>query len=92
MEQAKWALFLKSFFEISEAIPLAQGSYSIYVPFANDTGDAGQIHKRRSTLENPANPWLKVHVLASMYKLWQIFPGKGSKGKKKGNKTGILFG
>lgn len=81
-EQAKWALFLKSFFEISEAIPLAQGSYSIYVPFANDTGDAGQIHKRRSTLENPANPWLKVHVLASMYKLWHIFPGKGSKGKK----------
>ena len=63
--------------------PLAQGSYSIYVLFANDTGDAGQIHKRRSTLENPANPWLKVHVLASMDKLWQIFPGKWSKGKKK---------
>lgn len=56
VEQAKWALVLKSFFEISEAIPLAQGSYSIYVPFANDTGNAGQIHKRRSTLENPANP------------------------------------
>lgn len=61
---------------------LAQGSYSIYVLFASDIGDAGQIHKRRSTLENPANPWLKVHALAWMYKLWQIFPGKRNKGKK----------
>lgn len=70
---------------------MAQGSYSIYVLFANDTGDAGQIHKRRSTLENPANPWLKVHVLASMDKLWQIFPGKWSKGKKKATKLGSFL-
>lgn len=74
-----WSLSLKK----KGGNPLAQGSYSIYVPFANDTGNAGQIHKRRSTLENPANPWLKVHVLASMDKLWQIFPGKRSKEKKK---------
>jgi len=89
MEQAKWTLF-EVFLWNKRGNPLAQGSYSIYVPFANDIGNAGQIHKRRSTLENPANPWLKVHVLASMDKLWQIFPGKGSK-EKKCNKTGILF-
>lgn len=75
----------KSFFEISKEIPLAQGSFSIYVPVANDTGHAGQIHKRRSTLENPANPWLKVHVLAWMDKLWQIFLEKRN-GRKKNKK------
>lgn len=85
-EQAKWAPFFEVFLWNKWGNPLAQRSYSIYVHYANNTGDAGQIHKRRSALENPANPWLKVHVLASMDKLWQIFPGKRSKEKKKATK------
>lgn len=90
-EQAKWAPFLKSFFEISEAIPWPRDH--ILFTFTMPTT---QAMLAKFTKEDPH--W-KIRLIPDwkfMCWLRWISSGRFSQErgvkKKKGNKTGLLFG